>query len=88
MIVIKTTITVIMKITIVSKLIKIVVQSHISRTYVQILIMPSNKFKRTYYRPTLPHRVQRNKGTKNKDLHALPSILRPKRAIVFMGLLQ
>ena len=88
MIVIKATITVTMNITIVSKLIKIVVQSHISRTHVQILIISSNKFKRTYYRPTLPHQVQRNKGTKNKDLHALSSILRPKRAIVFMGLLQ
>ena len=47
----------------------------IIRTSAQILTMPSKKFKKTSYRPTLPHQVQRNKGTKNRDLQTLSGTL-------------
>ena len=87
-IVIKIIITVIMKITIVLKLIKSFAKVIILKCkYVQILTIPSKKFKKTSYRPTLPQQVQRSMVTKNKDLHTLPSILRPKGAIVFRALL-
>ena len=41
------------------------------------LTMARKKFKKTY-RPKLPHQVQRNKSTKNRDIQTLPSISRPQ----------
>ena len=88
-IVIKIAITVIMKKTIVLKLMKIVVQSHNHKTYIcRNFDNAHKKFIKTSYRPTLPHQVERNKGTKNRNLQTLSSVLRPKGATVFRILLQ
>ena len=62
-------------------------KSILKRTYVQILTMPTKKFKKTYH-PTLPLQVQRSKGSKDRHLHTLSSMLRPKGAIVFRVLFQ
>ena len=84
MIIVIKIITLIMKITIVLKLIKIVVQSHNHKTYIcSNSGNAQQEVKKTSYRTTLPHQVQCNNGTKNRDLQTLYSILRPKGAIVF-----
>ena len=74
----KITITVTMKIRIVLKLMKIIAESQ----------NPKMLKKKTSYRPTLSHQVQRSMDTKNKDLNTLSSILRPKGAIVFRVIFQ
>ena len=78
-----------MKIGIVLQLLKIIVQSHNQKTYIcSNSDNAQQEFKKKLYRPTLPHQMQRNKGTKNRDLQTLSSILRPKEAIVFRVLFQ
>ena len=42
--------------------------------YVQIMTMPSKKFKKPSYRQTLPLQVQRSKGAKNRAFHTLSPI--------------
>ena len=74
-----------MKIAIVLKLTKIVVQSHNPKTYI---CSNSDMFKKTSYRPTLLLQVQRIKGTKNRDLQTISSTLSPNGGIVFRVLLQ
>ena len=65
-----------------------IVVTILKRTYVQILTVSSNKYKKTSHCPTVLHQVQCSKGTKNRDRHTLSSILRPKGTIVFRALLQ
>ena len=47
----------------------------LKRTYVQIMTMPSKKFKKPSYHRTLLLQVQRSKSAKNRDLHTLSSTL-------------
>ena len=79
-IVIKIT-TVIMKKTIVLKLMKIVVQSHNPKTYT---CSNSDNVQQEFLNLS-PN--AHSKGTKNRDLRSLSSILRPKGAIVVRILL-
>ena len=75
-IVIKITIIEIMKKTIVLKLMKIVVQSHNPKTYT---CSNSDNVQQEFLNLS-PN--AHSKGTKNRDLRSLSSILRPKGAIV------
>ena len=83
------TIKVIMKIAIVLKLMKIVVQSHTDKTYIWSNSDNAKSLKLNFLSPEIagPSEVQRNKSTKNRDLKTLSSILRPKGALVFRVLL-
>ena len=67
---------------------KIVVQIHNPGTYsCSTSDNAQQEFKKSYC-PTLPLELERIKGTRNRYLDTLSSILRPKGAIVFRVLLQ
>ena len=78
-----------MKITIVLKLMKIVVESHNRKTHIcSNSDNAQQEVQKNSLSSRLLHQVQRNKATKNRDLETLFSISRPKGAIVFRVLLQ
>ena len=65
-----------MKITIVLKLMKIVVQSHNPKTNICLNYDNSQQeVQKTFLSPNIVVQVQRSKGAKNRDLHTLSSTL-------------